>query len=330
MDRQLMIPVITWGGVPLEHTLLELQKRNKNLDWTVSLWGIPWEETHWVLRGGVSGSFYGASGALLERFRGYAQSILVLGTTGEGIDKGPLQSKVILRAMKAVCPADIVPYAGILGLDVNLQMRTAQELWYKDLVLGIHHVGHARERIQQALASLDSWSRLLLYSLPTFPIEDQEKIINLLLQEERIAGYKTWNSDFLRVLIERVKSQRPDFNIFHGSEEGFSQADDEMLENLNGLVGGTGNVNPQLLSRFVKNPRSQVTQAGLRALQKKIQERSMRRSDTWEVSNIWRFTHGMKLFLKDIWILDSQAASMYSNPRDLFKPFVPVKNWHNE
>lgn len=53
-----------------------------------------------------------------------------------------------------------------------------------------------------------------------------------------------------------------------------------MLENLNGLVGGTGNVNPQLLSRFVKNPRSQVTQAGLRALQKKIQERSMRRSDT--------------------------------------------------
>jgi dihydrodipicolinate synthase/N-acetylneuraminate lyase len=151
------------------------------------------ESTRWQeqLRDGAPEHFHTACARLLQSFSGKAHSILVGGTTGEGIGLGPRQYEVLLRAMQKACPPDIRILAGLLGRDnmIQNQIRMAHSLGIDQFVLGLNHTGDNQKRFDDAMSMVGSADRLWLYNMPTFDPASLE-FITRCAEDLRVQGIK--------------------------------------------------------------------------------------------------------------------------------------------
>lgn len=151
------------------------------------------ESTKWQedLIDGAPRHFHYACQRLLHSFSGKAHSILVGGTTGEGIGLGPRQYEVLLTAMQKACPSDIRILAGLLGRDdmIQHQIRVAHSLGIDQFVLGLNHTGDNQRRFSNAMSWLGASNKLWLYNMPTFDPESLEFIARC-AEDMRVQGIK--------------------------------------------------------------------------------------------------------------------------------------------
>jgi 4-hydroxy-tetrahydrodipicolinate synthase len=141
---------------------------------------------------------------------------------------------------------------------VGDQIHSAQSLGIDSIVLGLNHTRNTVARFQKALEALDTTSKLFLYNLPTFKPTDQDFILEC-LQDPRVVGMKDSSGDanFFSWLLT-LKKDRPNFQVFHGSESAYGQLSDKEFSQVDGLVSGNANVHPALLHAYMHSPRHTV------------------------------------------------------------------------
>lgn len=313
--KSLIVPVITPAWIPSEDRLPDVFSNN-----TILYHGA--EETTWTVEAidGVPQVFHDSCERLLSTFSNRASGVLVWGTTGEGIGFWPLQYHVLLNAMKKVCPQDLEIYAGVLLGDSMVwdQVRTAQDLGIKNIVLWLNHTRNPEARFDSAITALSSSSRLFLYNLPTFRSADRQYILSC-LKNPQVAWFKDSSGDTeFFIWLLSIKKNWPDFQVFHGSEWAYGELFPDDFAQVDGLVAWTANVNPPLLAWYTNNPHDitdDIAQQRM-LLNFRIKELSWRGQDIQKNPTvaIERYIHGLKMRLMELEILSWDQVSLYSAP----------------
>ncbi len=105
------------------------------------------------------------------------------------------------------------------------------------------------------MRSLGDKGRLFLYNLPTFRPAEKSFILQC-LNDPRVVGFKdsSGNTEFFQWLLS-LKRDRPDLQVFHGSEPAYGNLSPEDFDRVDGLVSGNANIHPALLQAYTNNPR---------------------------------------------------------------------------
>lgn len=115
----------------------------------------------------------------------------------------------------------------------------------------------------------------------------------------------------IRYLLE-LKRRRPDFQVLVGNEAVYPQLSDEEFSQIDGLVSGNSNANPDLLFQFTQNPKDPDIAGRRQAFHDEIAGLSRLKKGT-PVEAIEAHIHGLKLRLLQLGILEPQHVALYSS-----------------
>lgn len=319
MSKLLITPVVTPLGLPSEKELEQV--------WPDGVVMIPtgeWQKIPEQLRDGAPEHFHTACQKLLESLRGKTDAILVGGTTGEGAGFGINQYETLLKAMKKACPPDIRIMAGLLGWDDMVRDQVIACPWITEFVLGLNHIGDNQRRLEQALGLFGMQDRLWLYNMPTFQPASLG-FIEKCMQDWRVVWIKD-SSDWtdamrLRYLLN-FKSGGRDFQVLAGNEGVYGDLRDPEFDEIDGLVSGNSNADPDLLRQFTDNPHNWTSQAR-KELHDAIAKFPRGRRPHTPTEHIENHILGLKIRLLELWIFEPQHVWLYSPGRGtLFQTYT--------
>lgn len=321
MSKLLITPVVTPLGLPSEKELEQV--------WPDGVVMIPtgeWQKIPQRLREGAPEHFHTACQKLLESLKGNTDAILVGGTTGEGVWFWIRQYRALLSAMKKACPPDIRIMAGLLGRDdmVRGQVLAAQVLWISEFVLGLNHTGDNQRRFDYSMSVSGSKDRWYIYNLPTFPTASL-KFIERCGEDMRVLWIKdsSAGTDEMRLRhLLNLKSQRRDFQVLAGNEGVYGDLRDPEFDEIDGLVSGNSNADPDLLRQFTDNPHNWTSQAR-KELHDAIARLPLGRRPHTPTEHIENHILGLKIRLLELWIFEPQHVWLYSPGRGtLFQTYT--------
>lgn len=273
---------------------------------------------------GARDFFHTGTAALLNSFPETIHGILIAGTTAEGPVFGINQFRAIVHSHLKHCPPHLMPYVGILGDDemIAKQIEVAQALWARNFVLWLNHTGDNRKRFREAMAALDLESSLWLYNMPTFTSANLD-FIRECMNHPRVKWIKDSSGKIIdfRALLW-LKEERPDFEIYLGSEPLAAELTEDERAIFEGIIAGNANIHWELLVDYLLNPKKyanlrQEAHDRIHILGKIDDDRDPQ----WNIRN---HLLGIKYTAsQSIRGIDHRHVVMYSKKKDLFIPHPP-------
>ena len=170
------------------------------------------------------------------------------------------------------------------------------------------------------MAALDSGSSIWLYNMPTFTPADIA-FVQECMKNPRVKWIKDSSGkliDFQKLLW--FKQERPDFEIYIGSEPIAAELTEEELAITEWVIAGNGNIDPELLAQYIQKPKEfaharQELHDSIHVLGR-VDDDS---SHQWSIRN---HIHWIKLRASQIVTgIEGKHVVMYSERRGLFTPY---------